>query len=297
MSRTVLLLVSVTVAMVAAVAGCSSTPDKKVATKNAGEKPKTVVVNKGLSKQEEKELNQRLDELEKKVGAQGKKSFRAAASASVGSGQPEPSQTQAEEQARAAAEAYYRAVASRNWAYTYDHLDSETQSAFTRHEWFAKNDYLADTGPVTYTIQSVVMDPSAPETVADVTVALTATDGSTNIRNTYFVYEDGAWKHRFSSAEYDLLASAQTGTSSASPSASASTSASSPSSALAGSGGVPPLSQTNCPASAPIKGNESSSGELIYHASGSATYDETHPERCFATEAAAQAAGYRAAED
>jgi len=41
----------------------------------------------------------------------------------------------------------------------------------------------------------------------------------------------------------------------------------------------------------------SSSGELIYHTRTSATYDETYPEECFATEAAAQAAVYRAARD
>jgi hypothetical protein len=102
-------------------------------------------------------------------------------------------------------------VAARNWSYTYDHLDSETQSAYTEQEWFAKNDYLADTGAVTYTIESVKMDSSAPETFAYVTVVLTATDGSTNVRNTYWVYENGAWKHRFSAEEYDLLANAPGG--------------------------------------------------------------------------------------
>ena len=121
----------------------------------------------------------------------------------------------AEEQARSAAESYYQAVAARDWEYTYDHLDSETQSAYTEQEWFAKNDYLADTGAVTYTIQSVAMDSSAPETLAYVTVVLTATDGSTNVRNTFFVYEDGVWKHRFSAEEYDLLAGAPVGTASA----------------------------------------------------------------------------------
>jgi hypothetical protein len=80
------------------------------------------------------------------------------ASNSSSASQPEPSQQQAEEQARAAAEAYYQEVAARNWGYTYDHLDSETQSAYTKQEWFAKNDYLAGTGAVTYTIQSVEMD-------------------------------------------------------------------------------------------------------------------------------------------
>jgi micrococcal nuclease len=62
-------------------------------------------------------------------------------------------------------------------------------------------------------------------------------------------------------------------------------------------GGVPPISEEHCPPNAPIKGNDSSSGELIYHTRSSATYDETHPEECFATEAASQAAGYRAARD
>jgi hypothetical protein len=55
--------------------------------------------------------------------------------------------------------------------------------------------------------------------------------------------------------------------------------------------------QRGRPPSAPIKGNDSSSGELIYHMRSSATYDATYPEECFATEAAAQAAGYRKAMD
>jgi hypothetical protein len=44
-------------------------------------------------------------------------------------------------------------------------------------------------------------------------------------------------------------------------------------------------------------GDDRSGGELIYHTQSSATYDATYPEECFATEAAAQAAGYRAARD
>ena len=217
MRRTVLLLVSVAVAMAVVVAGCTKTPDKDTARKNVEENPKTVVVNKGLSKKQEEKLNKRLDELEKKVNSQDDKGSQRTASQPTESSQPEQAQTQqAEGQARAAAEAYYQAVAARNWRYTYDHLDSETQSAYTKQEWFAKNDYLADTGAVTYTIQSVVMDSSAPETLADVTVVLTATDGSTNVRNTYFVYEGGSWLHRFSPEEYDLLASAPTASVSAS---------------------------------------------------------------------------------
>ena len=36
-------------------------------------------------------------------------------------------------------------------------------------------------------------------------VVLTDADGSTWTRNTYFVYEDGEWRHRFSQEEYDLF--------------------------------------------------------------------------------------------
>ena len=48
----------------------------------------------------------------------------------------------------------------------------------------------------------------------------------------------------------------------------------------------------DCPLSAPIKGNADS---MIYHMPGQQYYDRTNPEECFATEAAAQAAGYRRA--
>jgi hypothetical protein len=49
-----------------------------------------------------------------------------------------------------------------------------------------------------------------------------------------------------------------------------------------------------CPASHPIKGNHSSSGAFIYHVPGSRNYDRTTPDACFATEADAEAAGFRA---
>jgi micrococcal nuclease len=59
------------------------------------------------------------------------------------------------------------------------------------------------------------------------------------------------------------------------------------------SGGVPPISEEECPPNAPIKGNASSG---IYHMPNDAYYDATHPEECFATPQDAEAAGYRAAE-
>jgi hypothetical protein len=200
----------------------SSSQKHKAASKKDDQKPRTVVVNKGLSKKEEEKLNARLDELEKKVDAQDKKS----SDNSTENNQPEQSQQQVEDQVRAAAESYYQAAATRDWGYTYDHLDSETQSAFTEDEWFADNDWLADNGFATYTIQSIEMDSSAQESVANVAVLLTFGDGSTTLRNTYFVYEDGSWKHRFSSEEYNLFATAQAGIASASASSSSSASTS-----------------------------------------------------------------------
>ena len=60
-----------------------------------------------------------------------------------------------------------------------------------------------------------------------------------------------------------------------------------------GSGNSPPASGNSCPANAPIKGNVSSSGELIYHVPGGQYYDRTKPEQCFASTSDAEAAGYR----
>lgn len=51
-----------------------------------------------------------------------------------------------------------------------------------------------------------------------------------------------------------------------------------------------PIDKWNCPDWARIKGNASS---MIYHVPGGAFYEKTNPEECFATEAAAQKAGYR----
>ena len=53
---------------------------------------------------------------------------------------------------------------------------------------------------------------------------------------------------------------------------------------------VPIAGTWNCPSWAPIKGNASS---MIYHVPGGAFYSRTNPEKCFSTESAAKAAGYR----
>ncbi len=59
-------------------------------------------------------------------------------------------------------------------------------------------------------------------------------------------------------------------------------------------GGVPGPGGYSCQFGYPIKGNlTTSSGDMIYHVPGGQYYDRTIAEECFATEADAQAAGYR----
>jgi micrococcal nuclease len=62
--------------------------------------------------------------------------------------------------------------------------------------------------------------------------------------------------------------------------------------AASGSGAAAPIDPYNCPASHPIKGNRNS---MIYHKPGQQAYTKTKPEQCFASDADAVAAGYRAA--
>lgn len=76
-----------------------------------------------------------------------------------------------------------------------------------------------------------------------------------------------------------------------SPSTPTSSSSNAPASSAAQT--AAPQSQAGC-AKPMIKGNHSSSGELIYHVPGGAYYDRTKAEEMFCTEAEAQAAGYRA---
>lgn len=66
-----------------------------------------------------------------------------------------------------------------------------------------------------------------------------------------------------------------------------------PTAPTATSGGAPPIAGGDCPGEAPIKGNASSG---IYHVPGGDFYDRTNAEECFASESAAEDAGYRASE-
>ncbi|MHB1134766.1 MAG: thermonuclease family protein [Chloroflexota bacterium] len=58
-------------------------------------------------------------------------------------------------------------------------------------------------------------------------------------------------------------------------------------------GSAPPLSRLECPPSHPVKGNVTAT-DRIYHVAGSSSYAGTVPEICFATPAAAAAAGFHA---
>jgi hypothetical protein len=110
-----------------------------------------------------------------------------------------------EVEAEEAAGDYYRAAGSEDWAYTYENLDSRTQSMFTEEEWFNKNQWFADTSPVIYHILSVDVSSASQEPVAEVTLRLTSEDDSIETRNTLFVLEDGIWKHRFTEDEITLF--------------------------------------------------------------------------------------------
>ena len=109
-----------------------------------------------------------------------------------------PSAEEAETEAQEAAEEYYEAAGLDDWDYTYEHLDAETRSGFSEEEWFADN------GEVIYNIESVDQVGTSTEYLG-VTLTLTYEDGSSSTRTTYFVYEDGQWKHRFGQEEQDLF--------------------------------------------------------------------------------------------
>lgn len=115
-----------------------------------------------------------------------------------------PSAEEAETEAQEAAEDYYRAAGLDDWDYTYEQLDVETRSGFSEEEWFQKNEWFADNGEVIYNIESVDQVGTSTEYLG-VTLTLTYEDGSSSTRTTYFVYEDGQWKHRFGQEEQDLF--------------------------------------------------------------------------------------------
>jgi hypothetical protein len=227
MKNTMLLLAMMVAALL--MAGCSEptsegneaewqSPKKRQASP---EQEKTVVVkeaavevNEGVSKKEEKELQQRLAELEEKVDDKAKQKID-----NKEASQPDQEVQSTEEQALEAAQDYFAAAAAGNYNYTYDALSSASRSQLTEEEWVDANTALGSDAGI-YRIDSInVVDDS---TVV-VYLTITSPDGSTSERITQFILENGSWKHALTQEEYALFAGALD---SATASASASTSAS-----------------------------------------------------------------------
>jgi hypothetical protein len=104
-----------------------------------------------------------------------------------------------------AVEDYYQAVDREDWAYTYHNLDSQTRAMFDEEEWYLKNQWFADTEGLELATMDVAINGSASDPVVSVSVYRTFKDGTVIDRDTYFVFEDGVWKHRFGEEEVDIF--------------------------------------------------------------------------------------------
>jgi hypothetical protein len=104
-----------------------------------------------------------------------------------------------------AAEDYYQAVDQENWAYTYENLDSQTRALFSEEEWYLKNQYFADTEGLELSTMDVVVNGSVTDVPVSVSVYRTFKNGTSISRDTYFVREEGTWKHRFTQEEIEIF--------------------------------------------------------------------------------------------
>jgi hypothetical protein len=100
-----------------------------------------------------------------------------------------------------AVEDYYQAVDQEDWAYTYQNLDSQTRAVFDEEEWYLKNQWFADTEGLELATMDVTVNGSPSDSVVSVNVYRTFTDDTVIDRETFFVFEDGVWKHRFGEEE------------------------------------------------------------------------------------------------
>jgi hypothetical protein len=197
------------VATVTLVTGCFGQNETPEQVQRDSQRPKTVVVNEGMSEKEEEKLNQRLAELEEGVNGQSAEE------------QPTQETESAENAVLSAAQDYYAAAADGHYLETYSELDSDAQSQFTEDEWVAANAALGSDA-ASYSVNSVSM---VDDSTAEVYLTINASDGSTSERVTRFVLENGSWKHELTQEEYDLFANATNNAASASASASASATA------------------------------------------------------------------------
>ena len=187
------------------VAGCSEQSDTPRQDKRVVQKPEPVVVNKGLSQEEEEKLNDRIAALEEEADDE------VIDEVDDGSAGEQPTEEQygqenesTDDSARAAAQAYYAAAANGDYGYTFDELSSYSRSRFTEGEWVGANTELGSDA-ASYGIDSVEMVDSS---VAEVNLTVNLPDGSSSGRFTRFVSEDGGWKHDLTQEEYDLFAGA-----------------------------------------------------------------------------------------
>ena len=195
------------------IAGCSERGDAPERNRADSQRPKTFVVNEGMSKEEEERLNERLADLEEKVNDQSTEQQPG--------GQPTQEIEIAEDPARAAAQAYYAAAGSGYCSHTYNELSSYARGQFTEDEWVAANTELGSDA-ASYTINSVNL---VDDSIAEVDLTVNLPDGSSSERFTRFILENGSWKHDLSQEEYDLFATAADDAPSASPSPSPSANA------------------------------------------------------------------------
>lgn len=102
-------------------------------------------------------------------------------------------------------EDYYKAIDSEDWDYAYDNLASHTRRQFTEEEWKQKNQWFADNYPRDLSSLKVGINISPSKPIADITVDRAFEGGPSSIQGTYFVYEDGSWKHQFTEEEFDAF--------------------------------------------------------------------------------------------
>lgn len=207
MSKTVLLLAMAATTLL--MAGCSvptaqrNAADRQMLENHNGtskqEKTVVIVKNEGMSKKEEEELQQRLDDLEKKVEDKSQQDTE-----NQSPSKPEQDAKSTEEQASKAAQDYYAAAAAGDYNYTYDALSSASQGQLTEEEWVAANTALGSDAGIYHIDATNVVDDSTVVVYLTITLA----DGSSSERTTEFVLENGSWKHDLTQSEYELFAGA-----------------------------------------------------------------------------------------
>jgi hypothetical protein len=117
---------------------------------------------------------------------------------------PEPTSSAppvSEAEVAEAATDYYQAVDREDWAYTYANLDASTRALYAEDEWHLKNQFFADTEGLELATIDVAVEGSIADPEVGVTVYRTFEDGTSIERYTFFVQEDGVWKHRFTAEE------------------------------------------------------------------------------------------------